>query len=353
MTHQQVAPGRGAGCRCARTGRSPGPSARRPRGRRGSSARPDTMISGGMPSKAARRQRPAADGQQHEAQDAAAGEAQQAVPVAPPDGEALGRAERHPGPVAGQVLGQLAAQHEHGAEVLQRDREAELADQGGAALGLLQRHPAEQREAGDGEARRRRPRRPGRSSAPGAARGRGCRGSWWAPARPGTRRGPPRASTRAAEDRGHPSPQPDAARPPWPTPMNRAPIERAACARPEPPQAQQRAAQPTAGELAADGADDGAQEGGVAQRARRRRPGARRGGRWAPGGRSAPRPAPRRAGRRGCPSAGRGRGRGPRRARRRPGRSRRTSASAAASTGSSPSQLDRSSVTTMPRMPVR
>ncbi len=59
MTDHEVPPRVGAGCRCARTGRPPGPSARRPRGRRGTGPEPGTMMSGGMPSKAARRHRPA------------------------------------------------------------------------------------------------------------------------------------------------------------------------------------------------------------------------------------------------------------------------------------------------------
>ena len=126
-----------------------------------------------------------------------------------------GRAE--PRPVAGRVLGQLAAQHDDGAQVLHGDREAELADEAGAALGRLQRHPPQQGQAGGDERRRRRARRRGRRSAPAAARGRGCRcvvvGRRHVPGdverRPGQDGG--------AEERGQPRPAGASPTPPWPS----------------------------------------------------------------------------------------------------------------------------------------
>ena len=59
-----------------------------------------------------------------------------------------------PGPAPRQVGRELAPEHEHGAQVLERDREAELADEGGAPLGLLERHVGDAGQP-DGDERRR------------------------------------------------------------------------------------------------------------------------------------------------------------------------------------------------------
>ena len=143
--------GDAAPSRCGRPGRCPGPSARPLRARRGRSRSPTTRMSGGMPSRAERRQSPAAAGEQDEPDDAADREAQHAVPVAPPDRVPAGRPEVDPRAVAGEVLRELAAQDEHGAEVLERDGEAQLADEGGAPLGVLEGDPADHEQADDHE----------------------------------------------------------------------------------------------------------------------------------------------------------------------------------------------------------
>ena len=82
---------------------------------------------------------------------AAAGEAQHAVPVPPPHRMPAGRPEVDPRTVAGQVLRQLAPEDDHGAQVLEGDGEPQLADEGGAPLGVLERDPADHEETDDDE----------------------------------------------------------------------------------------------------------------------------------------------------------------------------------------------------------
>ena len=83
-----------------------------------------------------------------------------------------------PGPLAGQLEGELAAEHDDGAEVLQRGGEAELADEASTALGRLERHRADEREperdqgGGDHDRQRGRARRSAGARA-GAAEGLG------------------------------------------------------------------------------------------------------------------------------------------------------------------------------------
>ena len=96
-------------------------------------------------------------GQREQSQHPGDGPAQHAPPAPLPGGEAgTARAAQRadPGPAPRQVGGELAPQHEHGAQVLEGDREAELTDQGGAPLGLLERDVGDAGQPGGHERRR-------------------------------------------------------------------------------------------------------------------------------------------------------------------------------------------------------
>jgi hypothetical protein len=73
-------------------------------------------------------------------------------PAAAPHDEPAPPRQAEPRAVPGRVLGQLAAQHDDGAQVLHGDGEAELADEAGAALGRFQRYPPQQGQPGGGQA---------------------------------------------------------------------------------------------------------------------------------------------------------------------------------------------------------
>ena len=121
--------------------------------------------------------------------------AQEALPVPPPDrgiGQDAPTAEADPGLAAGPLGGELAAQEDHRAEVLDRGGEAHLGDQLGAAPGRLEREPPmragrageRQREASTDR------RRPGARRRAGAA------------ASPGRRASSPASCSRRAAGRG-------------------------------------------------------------------------------------------------------------------------------------------------------
>ena len=57
------------------------------------------------------------------------------------------RLQPNPRAESGQLLRELATEHDHGAEILEGGREAQLADERGATLGLLHRNPPEDRQA--------------------------------------------------------------------------------------------------------------------------------------------------------------------------------------------------------------
>ena len=110
--------------------------------------RPATTTSGVVPVHAPRRAAPATTASKASRAIRAAG--QRSTPWKPRTTMGarpvpLTRMRIH-GPPTGQLEGQLATQEHDGAQVLQRGGEAELADEGGAPLGGLQRGGADDRE---------------------------------------------------------------------------------------------------------------------------------------------------------------------------------------------------------------
>ncbi len=226
----------------------------------------------GQPGHEHERERPVADGPEadagdhaeaDQADDAADGPTQDAAQPAVPHREAARRVLAHPRPAAGQLHGQLAAQDEDRAQVLERGGELQLADQPGPALGALEREAPEPGDSdgdgGDGHG--------GRDERQGLEL---QRPEWDGPHQPG-RRGVDGVGGigHRPDQEGAPEEVGDADRQP-----PAAGDERRAPGQPEGDQGEARPAgdpgngllgQPMAGQLTADGAHDQGHEGGEAE----------------------------------------------------------------------------------------
>ena len=131
-------------CRCGPAGRSPARAARAPRvrGRTRGRRRPTSI--GVVPRDAAIWRADRGDREDRHPHDAPGGEAQQAVPAATPHAPAMPpspASEPHPRPAAGALVGQLAAQQDHRAQVLHRDGEPQLRDEAAAPGERVERRP--------------------------------------------------------------------------------------------------------------------------------------------------------------------------------------------------------------------
>ena len=118
-------------------------------------ATPASTRSGVVPDQIPRRQSPATTPSSTSRGDAGGRPAQDAAQPADEHGPAAGAAHAGAATTAagGQLHGELAAQHDHGPQVLQRGGEAQLADQGRPPLGRLERHAAEHGQADQRPAR--------------------------------------------------------------------------------------------------------------------------------------------------------------------------------------------------------